>query len=35
MAELGQALLPALDAIRAIGGKLGLRPFTVTVRQRV
>lgn len=26
---------PALDAIRAIGGKLGLRVFTVTVRRRV
>jgi hypothetical protein len=28
-------ILPALDAIRSIGGILGLRPFTVTVRRRV
>jgi hypothetical protein len=27
--------LPALEAVRAIGGLLGLRPFTVTVRRRV
>lgn len=28
-------ILPALDAIRAIGAMLGLRVFTVTVRRRV
>jgi hypothetical protein len=28
-------VLPALDALRAIGGKLGLRVFTCTVRRRV
>lgn len=27
-------ILPALDAIRGIGGLLGLRPFRVTVRKR-
>src|SRR5579875_666951 len=35
MPTLGSSILPALDAIRAIGGKLGLRPFTVTARLRV
>jgi hypothetical protein len=28
-------ILPALDALRGIGGLLGLRVFTVTVRRRV
>ncbi len=28
-------ILPALDAIRSIGGLLGLRPFSVKVRRRV
>lgn len=30
----GTSILPALDAIRGIGGALGLRPFVVTVRVR-
>ena len=30
----GTSILPALDAIRAIGGNLGLRPFTVTIKVR-
>lgn len=34
MATLAQTILPALDAIRGIGGILGLRPFTVTLRVR-
>lgn len=34
MATLASTILPALDAIRGIGGILGLRPFTVTLRVR-
>jgi len=35
VATFQSTVLPALDALRAIGGKLGLRVFSVTVRQRV
>jgi hypothetical protein len=31
---LAQGLLPVLDTTRSIGGLLGLRPFTVTLRLR-
>ncbi len=34
MATYQSTILPALDAVRAIGGLLGLRVFTVTVRIR-
>jgi hypothetical protein len=34
MATLASTILPALDAIRGIGGILGLRPFTITLRVR-
>jgi hypothetical protein len=34
VATLASTILPALDAIRGIGGILGLRPFTVTLRVR-
>ena len=35
MAGFLPTILPALDAIRAIGGMLGLRVFTIKVRKRV
>lgn len=31
----GEDILPGLDALRAIGGALAVRPFTVKVRRRV